>query len=341
MTKPQDDNVAMSELIQRDEGLAEDENAKRMAKMKHAGRRQAVAAESTSAAEVKDYVKPVYSKDATTKERIKGVIKGNDKMQVLFGHLSDVQIEDVVNAFQEISASQGDFIIRQGDEGDCLYIINSGTVDVHVSRPGANGQSPHRDIGAKVASLGSGALFGELALMYSAPRAATVKIASASCKLWKLDREPFKMLLAQQANSTYEMYEGWLSEVDILKSLNHFELSQLSEMLQSDLYDAGEDIIKQGDPGECFYILEDGTCAAFIGGPGGEKKVKDYTRKGDYFGEIALMQDVPRKATIRATGEGASVLWMSKDDFTAVMGPIKDILAKDIGKYPQYAEFLR
>jgi len=294
-----------------------------------------------SAADVKDYVKPVYAKDAVTNEKIMGIIKGNDKMQVLFGHLDSAALDDIVNAFQEVSKPRGQDIIRQGEEGDCLYIINDGEVDVYVARPSADGQLSASERGPKVVSLGSGALFGELALMYSAPRAATVCIRSESCKLWQLDREPFKKLLAQQSQNQYAMYEGWLAEVDLFKSLNRYELSRLSDLLESSLFDEGEEIIKQGEVGDKFYILEDGTCSAYMTGTDGEKKVKDYETQGDYFGEIALLNAEPRKATVRATGEGATVLSLSAEDFELILGPIKDILHKDIDKYPQYAHFLK
>lgn len=320
--------------------LTEEENQRRIAQMRGKSRRAGVAAEAVSSSQVKDFVKPVYAKSPETVRRITDVIKGSDKMQVLFGHLDAAALEDIVNAFQEVSRSKGEDVIRQGAEGDCLYIISEGTVDVFVARPGPDGRSDGSR-GPKVVSLGGGALFGELALMYSAPRAATVSITSDVCKLWQLDREPFKMLLAQQSQSQYEMYEGWLSEVDILKGLNHYELSRLSELLDSTPYDAGEEIILQGEPGDKFYLLEDGECAAFIKGPEGEKMVKEYKTRGDYFGEIALLNNEPRKATVRAVGEGALVLSVSAEDFASVLGPIKDILKKDIGKYPQYADFLK
>jgi len=195
------------------------------------------------------------------------------------------------------------------------------------------------DKGPKVVTLGNGALFGELALMYQAPRAATVTIASPKCITWALDREPFKMLLAQSSTKQLEMYEGFLQEVPILKDLNHYELSRLSELVDSKLFDEGEEIIKQGEPGEEFFIIEEGTCSAYIGGAGGEKEVKQY-KMGDYFGEIALLQDAPRKATVRATSD-AQVLAIAKEDFTNVLGPIQDILRRHVDSYPQYAEFLK
>eukprot|EP00928_Gymnodinium_smaydae_P072925 TRINITY_DN56204_c0_g1_i1.p1 TRINITY_DN56204_c0_g1~~TRINITY_DN56204_c0_g1_i1.p1 ORF type:complete len:360 (+),score=98.72 TRINITY_DN56204_c0_g1_i1:87-1166(+) len=319
----------------------EGEDAKKLEMMKNRGKRQGIAAESVNVQDVKDYVKPVYAKSPEGEEEIKAVIKSNEKMQVLFGHLSAAVLQDVINAFQEASFKEGEVLIRQGEEGDRLFIISSGEVDVYVRRPSPDGSKPAPDdLGPKVVSLGSKALFGELALMYSAPRAATVKVTSPTLKCWQLDREPFKMLLAQTSSQQLQMYEGWLSEVDILKSLNKYELSNLSEIMSSDLFDDNEDIIKQGDPGDKFFILEDGECAAYIKGPDGEKKVKDYTRQGDYFGEIALLTDEPRKATVRAGPNGASVLSCSKEDFTNVLGPIQDILRKDVDKYPQYAQFI-
>mmetsp|Transcript_58012 Transcript_58012/g.123237 ORF Transcript_58012/g.123237 Transcript_58012/m.123237 type:complete len:373 (-) Transcript_58012:520-1638(-) len=322
-----------------DPGMSEEEDRKRLAAQKGQARRQAVAAQGMSAGEVRDFVKPVYAKDAESNAAIKKILKTNEKMQVLSGHLGDAALNDIVNAFQDVKKSKGEEVIRQGEEGDCLYIIKSGIVDVFVARPGPDGKLP-AGCGPKVVSLESGAMFGELALMYSAPRAASVCIASPSCELWQLDREPFKMLLAQSNQNQYTLYEGWLSDVALLKSLNRYELSRLSELLESTLFDTGEEIITQGEPGDKFYILEDGTCAAYMTGTQGERKVAEYTSPGEYFGEVALLTSEPRKATIRATGEGCTVLSLSQEDFMLILGPIQDILKNDLSKYKQYAQYL-
>jgi len=317
----------------------EEESRLLAARRRASGRRSAVVAECVSAAQVQEYVKPLYPKAPEVKNRIAGILAGSEKMRVLFGCLDDGALDDIVNAFRVVTRPQGEEIIRQGAEGDCLYVIGDGEVDVFVNRPGADGVTPPGK-GAKVVSLSEGALFGELALMYSAPRAATVVISSPKCTLWRLDRESFRMLLAQHRQAEFAVYEGWLSEVDLLKSLNRFEMSKLSELLQSQFFEAGQDIIRQGEAGSTFYLLKDGSCAAFMTGEAGERKVKDYIRQGEYFGEIALLSNEPRKATIRATGQGATVLWLSKDDFTLLLGPIQDILRKNIDKYPEYAELI-
>lgn len=307
---------------------------KSVAAQKSSGRRRGVASESTSSAALADFVKPVFHKDEASNIRIKEVLKTNAKLQVLFGHLHDQAISDVVNAFQEDTRRHGEEVIKQDAEGDCLYIIKNGSADVYVARKGVH---PTGDRGAKVVTLQGGALFGELALMYSAPRAATVIIASPNCEMWRLDREHFKGLLAQGSQKQLAQYEGWLQKVDLLKELNAYELTRLAEVMDSETFDVNEDIIKQGEVGDKFFILEEGSCAAYINGDHGEKKVDTYLKQGDYFGEIALLRDEVRKATVKSEGPtGATVACISKDDFTAVLGPISEILKRNIDKYPSY-----
>jgi len=150
------------------------------------------------------------------------------------------------------------------------------------------------------------------------------------------------MLLAQSSQEQYAKYEGWLHEVEILKALNHFELSKLAEALQTEQYKSGDEIIKQGDLGDRFFILEEGSAAAYITGDEGEMEVKVYDKVGDYFGEIALLTSQPRKATVRAGGlNGCKVMSLSKEHFDSLLGPISAILRMEKDAYPQYADFLR
>lgn len=316
---------------------AEDQAAEQT-KIKAAGRqrRAGVAAESVSNDDLKNYKKPVHPKDEAQKQRLLKTLKEHDKMQVLLGHLDAAKMEDLVNAFYLKEVPSGVDIIKQGADGDCLYIVDDGTVDIFVAR----GTTTPGDKGTKVLSIGAGALFGELALMYNAPRAATV-CCTSPVKAFALDAMDFKMLLASAGAAQYARYEGWLQEVELLKTLNHYELASLADILDSECFDGGEDIIKQGEAGDKFYILEDGIATAYISGQGGEKEVKRYEAKGEYFGEIALLTNAPRKATIRAMGEGCNVVSLSKEDFTNMLGPISEILKKHADKYPQYADFMR
>lgn len=309
----------------------EKERAK-IAQMQKKDRRAAVSASVISEERLQAWKKPFYEKDPKDRERLKALIDSSERLQVLFGHLTEEHLYAVIDAMFPKEVLTGNDIIRQGEDGDNFYIVDEGTFDVFVARADA---AP-----GKVHQYGPGDMFGELALMYNARRAATVH-ATSNAKLWALDRDSFQMMLTTVENTKKKQYEGFLEAVDILKDLTKFELAQLSDLLQSEVYDPDEEIIVQGEDGSEFFILEDGEAKAFISGDKGEVEVKHYVKPGEYFGEIALLTAAPRKATVRAAGRGCSVLWVDKSDFDLVLGPIKDILAKDIDKYPQYADFIR
>lgn len=99
----------------------------------------------------------------------------------------------------------GEAIIRQGDEGDNFYIIDEGEVEVYVNN-------------VPVVVLGEGCSFGELALIYGTPRAATV-IAKTDCKLWAIDRDTYRRILMGSTIRKRKMYEEFLSKVSILGKL--------------------------------------------------------------------------------------------------------------------------
>merc|ERR1712139_460601 len=96
----------------------------------------------------------------------------NEKMGILgLDKIPQVHLEEMVMAFEERKIRAGEDVIKQGDEGDRMYIVESGNFDIYVARADAAGVlgAP-----AKVANFPEGSLFGELAILYDAPRAATV-----------------------------------------------------------------------------------------------------------------------------------------------------------------------
>ena len=133
-------------------------------------RRGAVSAEPIREEDAASYVKKVVPKDEATMSSLSKAISRN----VLFSHLDDGERSDIFDAMFCKEAEEDEIIINQGDEGDNFYIIDVGTVDVFVN-------------GTKVVTLTDGASFGELALIYGTPRAATVK-AVTWVRLWGIDR---------------------------------------------------------------------------------------------------------------------------------------------------------
>jgi cAMP-dependent protein kinase regulator len=312
--------------------VEEEREKEKIENMKNTDRRQGVSAQAMSEERMKDWIRPSYPKPQDQIERLKGIIASNAKLQVLFGHLTEGAVNDVIDAMKPQDVEINERLIVQGDEGNSFYIVDEGTFDVFVQR-GDNAPG-------KVCDYNPGAMFGELALMYNAPRAATVTSTSVA-KVWALDRESFQLMLTTAENTRHTQYEGFLQEIDLFKHLTRYEIAQLSDLLQTELFEGGEEIVKQGEDGKTFYIVEDGEAKAFLTGDSGEVEVKHYQKQGEYFGEIALITNGPRKATVRAIGSGCSVLTVSREDFDRVLGPIKDILIKDIDNYPAYADVIR
>jgi CRP-like cAMP-binding protein len=161
----------------------------------------------------------------------------------------------------------------------------------------------------QVLSCGPGESFGELALMYGAPRAATVISVSPvshapecpfawllhdSCafpcfasllgsifffeiaifllfffffcffltqqqmKCWAMDRDTFKYTLMNHIIKKRDMYEAFLREVPLLGSLLEYERLTLADALKPEKYSKGEYIVRQGEDGDKFYIVENG-----------------------------------------------------------------------------------
>ena len=296
-----------------------------------------MSAQEISNSEMSNWKKPVHEKSNGSKELLRGIISSNQKLQVLFGHLDPNQIDDVIMAMFPRDIKQGERVIKQGESGDNFWIVESGKFDIFVNRNKA-AISENDAVGDKVASCESGACFGELALMYNAPRAATVT-ATQSGRVWGLDATSFKMMVVTTENSKKKKYEAFLERVPLLKELNQYERAALSDVIDVAKFKPGEMIMKQGDAGHFFYILESGDARAMISDNGKpEVEAKHYTSSGDYFGELALLSTSPRKASVYAGDQGCALLSISKEKFDRVLGPIKHRL--NVENYPDYAEII-
>lgn len=82
--------------------------------------------------------------------------------------------------------------------------------------------------------------------------------------------------------------------------MDPYERNQIADVLKDVNVGANEYVIKEGDKGDRFYIVVKGSLVATKRNPEGhEKSVKEY-KTGDYFGELALLKDVPRQASVMA-----------------------------------------
>lgn len=122
---------------------------------------------------------------------------------LLFAHLDADEQKAIFDAMFPVEKKEGETIIEQGEEGDNFYVIDSGEVDVFVNNE-------------FVLSIKESGSFGELALIYGTPRAATVIAKSPTVKLWAIDRLTYRAILMGSTMRKRKIYDEFLSKVQIL-----------------------------------------------------------------------------------------------------------------------------
>ena len=289
-------------------------------------RRTSVSAESMDPAKMnamKDKVTSIEKSPEVT-ESLLGVVGKSPLLRTLDSEQKDM----IVKAFSgPVIKEPGDEIITQGDIGDIFYLLEDGAVDVIIKK---GDEEPK-----KVHTYKPGDSFGELAIMYNAPRAATCR-ASAQCKLWALDRVSFKVIVVAAAMQKREMYVKFLRDVPLLETLNEMEVMTLADSLAEEMYEDGSTVFNQGDEGSFFYIVKEGEAVCSqLDAAGDDKEVARLTT-GSYFGEIALLTNKARQATVKANGS-LKVLAIDRATFTRVMGPLDDLLKRNMDQYNKIA----
>ncbi|XP_075164494.1 protein kinase, cAMP-dependent, regulatory subunit type 1 isoform X1 [Haematobia irritans] len=282
-------------------------------------RRGGISAEPVSEEDATSYVKKVVPKDYKTMAALSKAIAKN----VLFSHLDENERSDIFDAMFPLVHLMGENIIQQGDEGDNFYVIDQGEVEVFVNSE-------------LVTTIGDGGSFGELALIYGTPRAATVR-AKTDVKLWGIDRDSYRRILMGSTIRKRKMYEEFLSRVSILESLDKWERLTVADALETVTFEDGETIVKQGEAGDDFYIIVEG-CAVVLqirAEQGDEPAEVGRLGPSDYFGEIALLLDRPRAATVVARGPLKCVK-LDRARFERVLGPCADILKRNITQYNSF-----
>ena len=224
------------------------------------------------------------------------------------------ELAELAQVMGQLRCAHGDLVIREGEAGNNFYIVEEGRFEAR----GADG--------LKFQQYGPGGYFGELALLHNAPRAASVACTSSEGGvLWALDRASFRhALMGVRLRQT-------AVHVPFLCHLSDDRLEELADAMFEVRCAAGDLVIRQGDVGDNMYLVEEGAFEACVlpagarvpshdvlasagGGLGGDGLgadgfgpiVASYAQ-GSLFGERALMQNVPRAASVRCVEQGR--LW--------------------------------
>lgn len=243
-------------------------------------------------AAISERAKTVKEIDAITGALVKNCV---------LARLTDEDRYAIIEKMLFIAVEAGKVIYEVDNTPTYFYIVHAGNI-AELSN------------GEKIAELQRGDSFGELALINRSPRKTTVRAISRS-QLWALDRESFNQALERVNRTTYEENFAFVSSVPLFQMLTKNEIDVLLSSMTELKYIVGQKIIKEGDSGDLFYVIKDGTVLCTQGGV--ELR---HMHKGEFFGEQALLYNSPRTATVTAVEKVVRCLALGRDVLVSAIG---------------------
>jgi CRP-like cAMP-binding protein len=213
-------------------------------------------------------------------------------------HVPDmVFLEDLASRATHASVQKGAAVVTLGEEGDTFYVIASGHVRVEIN-------------GYPVGELGPGSSFGERALLRNNPRAATV-VAATELDLFALDRDNFLAAVTGSEdlrNTDVRSLEDTSTErwttsalasslgmISLFSRMDQGGLRRIAEVCVFESWSPGDLLTVQGNEDKSLYVVLSGVARVLVDGA-----VVGQVQSGDSFGEIAMLHQVPRRATTEA-----------------------------------------
>jgi len=205
-------------------------------------------------------------------------------------------------------------IIQQGDVPDKFYIITRGKVTVLLQPPDG--------LDAVIGYLGPGDFFGEVGLLNRSRRMATVR-AETAVDVMAMDYQTFRTwiegspLVAQEIEA---LAASRTRDTGSLEPAPPLDMGNLPDNIMetavesAEQYKAGEQIIRQGEQPERFYIILEGFVIVTHVDMNGKEHVVGHLTAGDYFGEVGLLEGGERIATVTAVTH-VKVVSFDRDTF--------------------------
>lgn len=151
----------------------------------------------------------------------------------MFSSLNPKDRKAILLAIVPVQKKAGDVVITQGDDGDNFYLLEEGTLTCTKKM----NPSDAKDTFLKEYQPGES--FGELALLYNAPRAATI-VCKTDATLWSLERNTFNAIIKTAVQKKREKYDDFLENVEILKCMEKYERTKLADAFKEEWFEPGD-----------------------------------------------------------------------------------------------------
>jgi len=216
----------------------------------------------------------------------------------LFSQLGREAFVALLEGLELRTFQPGEAILTEGEPGSSMFALVEGRVDVVRQLEGGQRR--------KVATMGEGDFFGEMALLSEGPRLASVVAAERTVVL-ELTHARVEQLVRNHPSVGEVLHafhqERLLANVlrsnPLLSALSPPQRQALARAFQVVSAPAHQMLLVQGQQGEALYLLLRGRCQVSHHHPDGRESTYPHLREGDVFGELSLLLGLPATATVR------------------------------------------
>jgi CRP-like cAMP-binding protein/Fe-S-cluster-containing hydrogenase component 2 len=224
-------------------------------------------------------------------DHVDGVLDSIRAKIPVWASLNTLQLREAILDSSVHVLSEGAIVFKRNDYTSSFFTIFRGKVNIQI-----NADDP-----TQVVTLGPGAFFGEMGLISGRRRSATV-MAATDCVLFETPRRTMLKL-----TQSVDAVRRTLDQAAIMRQVQtHLapgvppaELKELVEGAEIQRFRAGDTVFAQGDVGDDMHLIRSGSCTVSMR-VGGKDVVLNYLPAGNYVGEMALLSNMPRSATIKA-----------------------------------------
>lgn len=220
--------------------------------------------------------------------------------QPLLASLTTLQLREFMLDSTVWVPQRGEVIFKRNDYSNTFFSILAGSVNIQVlAKDGAEVVFPVR----------AGEFFGEMGLLSGRRRSGTV-VAGEDCVLVETPRRSMLKLLNSASGVRRRLDEVSLKRIVrnyLDSSLSDSELEHLVQEAKFKQYAVGEVLFNEGDKADGLYMIRRGSVTVSQM-TGGKEVVLAYVSAGNYVGEMALVSNQPRSATVRAASPTEAVL---------------------------------
>ncbi|VAW51963.1 hypothetical protein MNBD_GAMMA06-2116 [hydrothermal vent metagenome] len=229
--------------------------------------------------------------------------------------LSPENLKKIAEKLDVAELKQGDAVFNEGDKDNRHVFLYTGNVDLIKA-----------DKTLKVIEAGTAS--AKSAIAHIIPRNFSC-IASSDSVVFKVDAEQLDLMLAWDQTGNFQVEElsdgdddDWMAhllQTEAFRRIPPANIQEIFTSLEDIDVNIGDNIIKQGEPGDYFYIIKSGRCMVTRKDPEQEKDIKlADLNTGDTFGEEALISDATRNASIVMLTKG-TLSRLSKDAFLELL----------------------